>query len=152
MSEKPEVETVARLLEMAARYGLEELEVEDAGLKVSLQARPIDLDEETGRTYLWSPPNWSEPQSAAPTRPETARPILAPLTGTFYRSESPDTPPFAEVGGSVEEGATIGLIEAMKVFSKVESDVTGVVVEIVARNGNLVNHGDVLMYVDPVAT
>jgi biotin carboxyl carrier protein len=40
----------------------------------------------------------------------------------------------------------------MKVFSKVESDVTGVVVEIVARNGNLVNHGDVLMYVDPVAT
>jgi acetyl-CoA carboxylase biotin carboxyl carrier protein len=148
LSEHPEVETVARLLELAARYGLEELEVEEAGLKVSLTAQP-PMEEEGGRTYLWTPPVWPEPETPASTRPETARPVLAPLTGTFYRSESPDAAPFAEVGGTVEEGQTLGLIEAMKVFSKVESEITGTVVEIAARNGQLVNHGDVLMYVDP---
>lgn len=138
---------MARLLDLAARYGLEELEVEEGGLKVSLIAAPPP-EEGRGRTYLWSPPTWSEPE-AAPARPETAQPVLAPLTGTFYRSESPDAPPFVEVGSTAEEGQTLGLIEAMKVFSKVEAEITGTVVEIVARNGHLVHHGDVLMYIDP---
>lgn len=148
MSENPEVETVARLLELAGRYGLEELEVEEGGLKVTLEARPREADE-NGRTYLWTPPAWSEPATAASTRPETARPLVAPLTGTFYRAESPDIPPFVEVGATVEPGQTVGLIEAMKVFSNVEADVSGTVVEIVARNGALVHHGDVILYIDP---
>lgn len=151
MSERPEVDTVGRLLELAARYGLEELEVQEGSLRVSLEAQPIDETDPSGRTYLWRPPDWQEP-AAGPARPETARPIVAPLTGTFYRAESPDMPPFTDVGSAVEEGQTIGLIEAMKVFSKVESDVAGVVLEVLARNGALVQHGDVLMWVDPIAT
>jgi len=151
MSERPEVDTVARVLALAARYGLESLEVEEGGLRVSVEAQPPDEADPSGRTYLWRPPDWEEPV-AGPTRPETARAIHAPLTGTFYRAEAPDMPPFAEVGSAVEEGQTIGLIEAMKVFSKVESDVAGVVLEVLARNGALVHHGEVLLWVDPIAT
>ena len=149
MSENPEVDAVARLLDLAARYGLEELEVEDAGLKVNLAAQPMTGEEAgSGRTYLWTPPEWNDPGPTS-ARPETARPLLAPLTGTFYRSESPDVSPFVEVGAAVEQGQTVGLIEAMKVFSNVESDAPGTVIEVVARNGALVHHGDVLMYIVP---
>jgi acetyl-CoA carboxylase biotin carboxyl carrier protein len=153
VSENPDVDAVARLMDLASRYGLEELEVEESGLKVTLVAQPaIEGEEGEPSPYLWRPP-WSEPSSeSGPGRPETARAFLAPLTGMFYRAESPDSPPFVELGQTVEEGQTIGLIEAMKFFSKVESDVAGVVLEIVARNGTLVHHGDVLMYVDPIAT
>lgn len=156
MSEYPEVDTVARLLELAARYGLEELEVEEEGLKVTLRAQvPTDVDDESGteggRLYLWPTTSlWNEPAAATGARPENAQPITAPLTGVFYRSDAPDAPPFAEVGGTVEEGQVVGLIEAMKIFSPIESTLVGTVVEVLVKNGQLVQHGEVLMYVVPV--
>lgn len=153
MSNYPEVETVARLLELAARYGLEELEVEEEGLKVSLRAQlPTDVEDEaggSGRLYLWPTTIWNEPKTGSGERPENAQPITAPLTGIFYRSESPDAPPFAEVGTSVEEGQTVGLIEAMKIFSPIDASISGTVVEVLVKNGQLVQHGDVLMYLVP---
>ena len=54
-----------------------------------------------------------------------------------------------EVGGTVEEGQVVGLIEAMKIFSPIESTMSGTVVEVLVKNGQLVQHGDVLMYVVP---
>ena len=154
MSEHQEVETVARLMELAARYGLEELEVEEAGLKVTLYAEaPLSPDEEQpevgGRAYLWRPPAW--PETAAAKGSENRHAIVAPLTGTFYRSESPDAPPLVEVGDTVEEGQKIGLIEAMKVFSEVVADQAGVVAEIVVQNGRLVQRDEVLLYIEPIA-
>lgn len=155
MSDYPEVDTVARLLELAARYGLEELEVEEAGLRVTLRAQiPTDVDDESGaeggRLYLWPTTSlWNEPAAAAGSRPENAQPVTAPLTGVFYRADAPDTPPFVEVGGTVEEGQVVGLIEAMKIFSPIESTLAGTVVEVLVKNGQLVQHGDVLMYVVP---
>ena len=148
MSEFPEVETLARLLELAARYGLEELEVEEDGLRVTLRAQVSPGDENgEGMGYLWQPPAWSAP--AKPGRPETAHPLHAPLTGTFYRAESPEAPPYVELGAHVDEGQKVGLIEAMKVFSDVTADRSGTVVEIVVQNGRLVHHGEVLLYIDP---
>jgi acetyl-CoA carboxylase biotin carboxyl carrier protein len=151
VSDYPEVELVGRLLALAARYGLQELEAEEAGLRVSLRAQPPPAAEEAsagpGEAYLWRPPLWDEP--AKPSRPETAHPVIAPLTGTFYRAQSPTDPPFVEVGSAVEEGQKVGLIEAMKVYSEIVADRAGVVVEIVAQNGKLVQHGDALIYIDP---
>lgn len=155
MSELPEVEILARLLAFAERYGLERLEVEEEGLKVSLQAPPRCPDEPTdengGRYSLWRLPPWQggEPRPPGSTRPPTAQALHAPLTGTFYRAGAPDAPPMVEVGDTVEEGQPLGLIEAMKVFSEVAADRAGVVVEIPVQNGKLVQHGDVLMYIDP---
>lgn len=154
MSDYPEVQKIARLMELAARYGLEELEVEEAGLKVTLYAETPppgedDSAEAGGRAYLWRPPAW--PEATPARRPETAHAIVAPLTGTFYRAESPDSPPLVEVGDTVEEGQKIGLIEAMKVFSDVVADRAGVVLEIVAANGRMVQRDEVLMYIEPAS-
>jgi acetyl-CoA carboxylase biotin carboxyl carrier protein len=70
------------------------------------------------------------------------------MTGLFYRGPSPEIPPYVEVGADVEEGQTVGLIEAMKVFSEIPADVHGRVVRIVAENGKLVNQGEVLMLIE----
>jgi len=71
--------------------------------------------------------------------------IVAPLVGVFYRAPSPDSPNFVEVGDVVEIGQEVGLIEAMKVFSPVPSEVAGQIVEIPVNGGQLVHQGDVLV-------
>jgi acetyl-CoA carboxylase biotin carboxyl carrier protein len=76
--------------------------------------------------------------------------IEAPLMGIFYRSATPEDPPFVEVGDTVEVGQVIGLIEAMKVFSEVPSEVSGRVHEITISNGTLVQSGQTLMRLEPM--
>jgi acetyl-CoA carboxylase biotin carboxyl carrier protein len=156
VSEYPEVDTIGRLLELAGRYGLEELEVSEGALEVTLRA-PVpprasrEADGEAPTEYLWQPPVWQP--HPEPVRPPGAapqgHPVAAPLTGIFYRSASPDAPAFVEAGDTVEEGQPIGMIEAMKVFSEVTADRGGVVLEIAAKNGRLVQHGDPLLFLDP---
>ena len=70
------------------------------------------------------------------------------MTGTFYRAEAPELPPLVEAGQLVEEGQTIGLIEAMKVFSEIPAEVAGRVVQVVAEAGKLVHEGEILMRID----
>lgn len=155
MSELPEVRTLARLLDLAGRYGLEELEVDEGGLRVHLRAAdPPEPGEEGvaagGHYRLW-PPSWAAPQPAVEgtSRPENAQPLHAPLSGIFYRAQTPGAPPLVEVGDRVEEGQVLGLIEAMKVFSEVPSEIAGTIIEMVAQNADMVHHGDVLLYVVP---
>jgi acetyl-CoA carboxylase biotin carboxyl carrier protein len=157
VSQPNDTEILARLMDLAARYGMEELEVEEAGLKIRLTAArgPGDEDDEhltpTNYLPLWSPRDLGLPTAspAEATRSETARPLAAPLTGTFYRAPDPQSGPFVELGATVEEGQTVGIIEAMKVFSDVKAEFAGTIVEFVAANGRTVQHGEVLMYIEP---
>ncbi len=156
MADMPEVEVIGRLIQLAHRYGLEELQAEEGGLSVTLRAQRLSSGEpgENGelRYSLWAPPlALGSPGTGSPTRPATAEPLLAPLTGIYYRSPSPDEPPFVEVGQMIEEGQQVGIIEAMKVFSPVTSDRTGLLVELAAANGRQVTHGEPLLYIDPAA-
>jgi acetyl-CoA carboxylase biotin carboxyl carrier protein len=72
--------------------------------------------------------------------------IESPMVGVFYRSSSPDSAPLVDVGDRVEVGQAIGVIEAMKVFSEIPSDHAGTVIEIAAKNGELVRQGAPLIY------
>jgi biotin carboxyl carrier protein len=76
--------------------------------------------------------------------PTNGQTIVAGLTGTFYRSPSPEAPPFVEVGDLVEEGQTIGLLEAMKMLTPIEADRAGRIAAIGAEDGALVTRGTVL--------
>ena len=88
--------------------------------------------------------------SAEPTVPvSTARAVRAPLTGIFYASSSPSTPPYVTVGQEVAVGQIIGLIEAMKLFNEIKSDASGRVVRIVAESGKLVKAKQPLIEVEP---
>lgn len=74
--------------------------------------------------------------------------ITAPLTGVFYSRPRPDAPAFVAVGASVERGQVVALVEAMKFFNEVRSEVRGIVREIVAKEGQLVRQGDTLIIVE----
>jgi len=79
---------------------------------------------------------------------KTADAITAPLTGIFYRSPSPQTPPFVQIGSTVAAGDVIGLIEAMKLFNEIRSTLSGTVRRIVADNGQLVRARQPLIELD----
>lgn len=76
------------------------------------------------------------------------KPITSPMVGTFYKASSPDSKPYVEVGSAVSEGTTVCIIEAMKLMNEIESDITGKIVEICVEDGQPVEFGQVLMYVE----
>ena len=87
-------------------------------------------------------------RAAAATRDSNVHDVPAPLLGTFYRAPKPGAPSFVEVGSTVEAETIIGIIEVMKLMNTVRAGVRGRVVEILARDGVLVEYDEVLMRVD----
>lgn len=75
--------------------------------------------------------------------------ITSPMVGTFYRSPAPDEAPFVEIGERVRKGQTVCIIEAMKLMNELESEVSGVIVEVLVQNGEPVEFGQPLMRVNP---
>ena len=80
--------------------------------------------------------------------PKAGRPIKSPMVGTFYKAASPDAPAFVEVGSLVAQGEVVCIIEAMKLMNEIESDFSGKIVEICVEDGQPVEYGQVLMYVE----
>ncbi len=76
--------------------------------------------------------------------------LLSPMTGIFYRSPAPDRPPFVVEGDIANEGDTVGLIEAMKVFNEILAEVSGRVVKILVANEAHVEENEPLMYLEPI--
>ena len=83
-----------------------------------------------------------------PPAEENGAAVPAPMVGTFYRSPSPERPPFVQAGQRVEKGQTICIIEAMKLMNEIPSPVNGVVRSIVAENGQPVSYGETLMIIE----
>jgi acetyl-CoA carboxylase biotin carboxyl carrier protein len=87
----------------------------------------------------------------APASASDMHEIRSPLVGTFYRSPSPEAPTFTEVGRSVKAGQVLCIVEAMKLMNEIESDVDGVVQEILIANGQPVEYNEVLFRIRPGA-
>ena len=89
--------------------------------------------------------------AAAPVADTPAEPtghiVKSPMVGTFYRSSSPGSPAFVEVGANVKEGDTLCIIEAMKLLNEIDSDVAGVVTKILVENGQPVEFGQPLFII-----
>ena len=75
--------------------------------------------------------------------------VIAPLVGTFYQSAKPGSPPFVKEGDTIELGQIICIIEAMKIFNEIESEVSGKIVKIIPTDSSPVEYGQVLMLVEP---
>jgi acetyl-CoA carboxylase biotin carboxyl carrier protein len=80
--------------------------------------------------------------------PAEGTPLVAPLTGVFYRAGTPGAPPFVSVGDVVAPGAVVGLIETMKIFNEVLAERGGRIAAILAESGQLVHAGEALMTVE----
>jgi acetyl-CoA carboxylase biotin carboxyl carrier protein len=76
------------------------------------------------------------------------KPVTSPMVGTFYKAPSPDAKPFVELGLTIKEGQVVCIIEAMKLMNEIEADASGKIVEICVEDGQPVEFGQVLMYVE----
>ena len=139
---------VAELLERLANNEVSELEVKRGGVRVRVAkdggrvgAGQASSTAAAGASATVTP--------AAPAAPVKELPTVnAPLTGIFYRSSSPQTEAFVQVGSKVESGDVIGLIEAMKLFNEIRSTQSGRVRRIFAENGQLVRAHQPLLEVE----
>lgn len=75
--------------------------------------------------------------------------ITSPMVGTFYRAPAPDEPPFVDTGERISKGQTVCIIEAMKLMNEIEAEISGQVMEILVQNGEPVEYGQTLMWVNP---
>jgi acetyl-CoA carboxylase biotin carboxyl carrier protein len=142
------LERLERLLE---RSGLAELELEHDGTTILLRTPAAIASAAAGVPIVGLAESLPEPPpvSDEPVRARGAHVITAPLTGVYYRSPSPDAEPYVREGGQVNAGQVIGLIEAMKLFNEIKSDVTGTVRHIAPGDGDLVKARDTLIEIDP---
>jgi acetyl-CoA carboxylase biotin carboxyl carrier protein len=93
------------------------------------------------------------PVAAAPAAPEAKADnlvtIKSPMVGTFYRSANPESPSFVNVGDEVKTGSVVCIIEAMKLFNEIESEVSGKIVKVLVENASPVEYDQPLFLVDP---
>lgn len=75
--------------------------------------------------------------------------VKSPMVGTFYRSPAPDEPAFASIGDRIRVGQTVCIIEAMKLMNEIEAEVVGQVMEVLVENGQPIEFGQPLMYINP---
>jgi len=146
-----DVEEIMKLLEGSAfdRLSLEidgmKLELERGGAGAPRPPRaPVTKAEPAVPTAPPSPPAGDRVSTQAGLVE-----VRSPLLGIYYRAPKPGEPPFVEVGSKVDVETVIGIVEVMKLMNSVPAGVKGEVVEIIGRNGELVEHGEVLLLVRP---
>jgi acetyl-CoA carboxylase biotin carboxyl carrier protein len=149
---------IDRLAELLQRSDLVELEVESGGTGLVLRkaiappasASPAVSPSASG---AGTPAGLGGPESATagrePVVPSTPS-VRAPLTGIFYASPAPGSAPYVQVGGEVAVGQVIGLIEAMKLFNEIKSDLAGRVLRVLPESGALVKAKQPLVEVEPL--
>jgi acetyl-CoA carboxylase biotin carboxyl carrier protein len=140
---------IDRLGALLEKSDLVELEVEsgETGIALRKPSAPVL----SAPVAAVTPAATTDPAGGAPAPApvSTSKMVKAPLTGIFYSSPSPASPPYVTVGLHVKVGDVIGLIEAMKLFNEIKSDQAGRVVRVVAESGKLVKAKQPLIEVEP---
>ena len=156
---------IDRLADLLDHSDLSELEVEAGGTGIVLR-KPVAASAASAAAFAAGAAGTTPPTpggalvpaagpgdpSAAGHGPAASAPpsIKAPLTGIFYASPAPGTAPYVSVGGEVAVGQVIGLIEAMKLFNEIKSDLAGRVTRVVPESGALVKAKQPLIEVEPL--
>jgi acetyl-CoA carboxylase biotin carboxyl carrier protein len=140
---------IDRLSAVLERSDLSELEVEAGGTALVLRKVGALGPAPGDAAAVAAPAGEVAPDALAPTA-DSKPSVKAPLTGIFYASPAPGSPPYVQVGGEVAIGQVIGLIEAMKLFNEIKSDLAGRVAGVVAQSGQLVKAKQPLIEVEPL--
>ncbi|MCR4301133.1 MAG: acetyl-CoA carboxylase biotin carboxyl carrier protein [Sulfuricaulis sp.] len=139
-----DIRKVKKLIEMLEESSLAEIEIREGE-----EAIRISRSSTAGAPVVHMTPAHTAP---APTPAAGAlppgHPVASPMVGTFYRSSTPDAPPFVEVGSQVNIGDTLCIIEAMKMMNEIESDKAGVIKAIFKENGQPVEYGEALFIIE----
>jgi len=146
---------ISEILKIIDESSCDEFILETSDIKLVVRRRnaanPGPTAEPEAPRILKTPaaPPPAESAVAASKATMGAHAIVAPMVGTFYRSPSPEAPPFVEIGSKVNKGDAICIIEVMKLFTTIHAEWNGTVAEIGAENGTLVEYGQMLFVVTP---
>jgi len=156
-----DIKEIQNLIKFVAKSGASEVKLEMEDVKITIKTGSEKIE----TTIVQAAPMQGMPQASAPMgaapiaeQPGVASPesedakfitIKSPIIGTFYRKPSPDKPNFAEVGTEVRIGDTVCVIEAMKLFNEIESEVSGKIVKVLVDDSSPVEFDQPLFLVDP---
>ena len=152
---KFETDYIEKLAKIIKEQDLSEISLEDGEQAITIRKDVIVSSAPAVAISTPAVQPVSAPASAPIEAPSEAKeekksgtPITSPMVGTFYMAPSPDSAPFVSVGGSVKQGDVVCIIEAMKMMNEIKSEVAGKIVEICVEDGQPVEFGQVLMYVE----
>lgn len=158
---------IEELIKFVSKAGVSEVSMEQEGFKITIKNEQKMREQviyqsapQSAPAYTPAPATPAAPAVSAPAAPVSPAapavsddahliPIKSPMIGTFYRSPSPDKPNFVNVGDDIKAGKPICIIEAMKLFNEIESEVTGKIVKCMVENASPVEYDQVLFLVDP---
>ena len=148
---------ITDLIRFLLQTDVRELRLEREGEKLEIvRALPTGAPEVVAAPVAYRVPEPALPARSEPsardlsTSDEEHRAVSSPLVGTFFRCPAPGKPPFVEVGSLVESGATLCIVESMKVMNEIESDVKGRVAKILVEDGQPVEYGQHLFLIEPI--
>lgn len=159
---QPLVLRVKALAEAIEGSDVGELDLTEGGMRIFIKRRrdPVLLPSSSearvparrSASHRRSHANGTGPASIAGSdaAPEPGVAVVAPLTGVFYSSPSPNSPGFVQVGEVIQSGQVVCIVEAMKVFNEIKAEVSGTVTAVLPKDGQLVQKGDALIRVKPV--
>ncbi|MFO0752473.1 MAG: acetyl-CoA carboxylase biotin carboxyl carrier protein [Thermodesulfovibrionales bacterium] len=148
-----ELEDLKELMELLKETDITELQIEKEGTKVKIKREKFFGHLDVQQSILSEKKDTKETKQI---REEAAEEegklftVTSPIVGTFYRSPSPESEPFVDVGSRVRKGQVLCIIEAMKLMNEIENEVDGVVVRILVDNGHPVEYGEPLFLIEPV--
>ena len=158
-----DMDALKALVKLMTDHHLHELELEEEGRRIHLKRAESEKHHVSVVPSHFAPPMVHAPapapaaSHAAPTpvgtspkaaaAPAGVKEVKSPMVGTFYRSPSPDAPPFVEEADKVTEDSVLCIIEAMKVMNEIKAECTGELVKILVANGEAVEYGEPLFHV-----
>ena len=155
-----DIKEIQELIRFVAKSGVNEVELERDGFKLSIKANaPAPVAQVVAapmpvQVAAPAPVAAAVPAPAAAAAPAASNEtnyltITSPMIGTFYRTPGPDKDPFVNVGDLAEPGKVVCIVEAMKLFNEIESEVKGRIVKVLVDNASPVEYGQPLFLVDP---
>lgn len=168
---------IQELIKLITKVELTEFKMKDGEFELSVRTKHYEKSKLSGKELPSAPPVVAMPQvqqpfiPPAPSAPPPAKlepgtsqpapakekeedssryvPVKSPIVGTFYRSPSPDKPAYVKVGDTIEVGTVVCIVEAMKLFNEIESEIAGKIVKVVTEDAQPVEYDQVLFLVDP---
>jgi len=153
---------IQELIKFVSKSGVSEVAIEQKDFKITIKAQDSktkvqEVIQVAMPAAAPAPAAIAASAPAAPAAPEAPAPevkgntieIRSPMIGTFYRSPSPDKPAFIEVGAVIKPGSTVCVIEAMKLFNEIESEISGTIVKVLVNDSTPVEYDQPLFLVEP---
>ncbi len=165
-----DIKEIQELIKFVSKSGVSEVEIESKGFKINIKTPPYKRGGQPEVQIVQAAPVAAAPEVAPAAAAPAAQPVAAapapasaeadkdagnfeevksPMIGTFYRSSSPDKPPFVGVGDEVKKGDVICIIEAMKLFNEIEAEVSGKIVKVLVDDSSPVEYDQPLFLIEP---